>query len=402
MFAETVVLLRYASVLGRNEDFLTIQADDDGTLQQKRPRYINPFEGRAKRINLSGLFLFDPDVALRLGGRSTRMIFADMGRESLFKGLERAARLGRFSKGLKDELLELMPRTIQGHMRAAFDGSEVAAKHFAGIGPWEAYALGAARDEAGNSEAISASMQFLCDVERASRRAIELCRDGRFLDASEALANDELMKHFMPPALLCGFAEVVKFEDLLLLRVAVALEVWLSLLAIWDIEARPADIDDEGSYVSLLIPEEGSVGKNSIALLFDWLLKAAQVPSAVALARDARLRKIGIDGGTLGAWSRGTNFPRSSYTKVISNALLCSDDAVAFKAICAVARQLNFLGYVAQHFQNMIAGLKGADVGNRVTPWPYLPFGYDTIESWLRGRYPFWLKFHRANLGDSS
>lgn len=385
-------------MLERIEDFLTRKADDDAALQQKCPRYINPFEGRAKRIHLSGLFLFDPDVALRLGGRSMRMAFVEMGRESLFKGLERAARLGRISKGLKEELLELMPPTMQDDMQAALDGEESACNRMDLIGPWEAYALGAARDEAGNAEAMSASMRFLCDVERASRRVTELCKDGRFLDASKELANDELVKHFMPPAFLCGFAEAVKFEDLLLLRVAIALEVWLSMLAIWDIEARPAAIDDEGSYVSLLIPQEGSVGKNSIALLFDWVLKAAHVPTPAALARDARLRKVSIDGSTLGAWSRGRNFPRSSYTKLISDALLCSDDAAVFKALCAVARQLNFLGYVAQYFQEMICGLKGTDGGNLVTPWLGLPFGYDTIESWLRGRYFVWLQFHRARL----
>jgi hypothetical protein len=377
---------------------LTIYKSGDEAPHQKRPRYINPFEGRAKRIHLSGLFLFDPDVLLRLRGGSMRTAFAEMGRESLFKGLERGARVGRFSEALKKELLELMPPLIRRNMRAAFDGSEVDADHLALIGPWEAYSLGAAHNEAGEAEVMPASMQFLCNVERASRRPTELCSEGCFLEASDALANDELMKHFMFPALLSAFVEAAKFEDLLLLRVTVALEVWLSLLALWDIEARPADIDDEGSHVSLLIPEEGSVGKNTIALLFDWLLRAAQVPTAAALAKDARLREISIDGGTLGAWSRGTNFPRSSYAKVISNALLCSDDAAAFKVLCAAARQLNFVGYIAQHCEEKIGRLKGASVENRTRPRLCLPFGHDTVESWLRGRYPFWLRFHRASL----
>ena len=389
----------------RSEVFLSVEEDDDGATQQKRPHYLNPFEGRAKPIQLSGLFLFDPDVALRINGGSLRMNFMEIGRESLFKGLERGARLGRFSKRATKELLELLPSKMRGDMRAAFDGGEVTAEYLDLIpGPWGAFALGlcATRDEASNAEAMSASMQFLCDVERASRHVTELCKEGRFSDASEALGNDKLMGQFIAPAFFRRFAAVDKYEDLFFLRVVGALEVWLSLLAIWDIEARPADIDDKCSYVSLLIPKEGTEGKNSIALMFDWLLTTVQVPTVAALARDGRLKAIGINEGTLGAWSRGTNFPRSSYVKTISNALLCSEDARVFKAVCAVARQLNFLGYVAQDVQNMIGRLKGAEVENTVTPWLCLPFGYDTIESWLRGRYPFWLKFHRAKLEEKS
>ncbi len=330
-----------------------------------------------------------------------RMIFVAMGKESLFKGLERAARLGRCSNALKEELCKSMPQSLVDAMRTSIDGDALTGERFGLTGEWEAFALGACA-ESDAAVVRPASMQFLCDVERASRRPAELCREGRFLDAAEALANDELMKHFLSPVLERAFGETANFDDLMLVRAFVAIEVWLSLLAIWDIEARPSDVDDGGSFLALLIPAKVAVAKNPVALLFDWLLNAAHVPTAAALARDPRLDGVRIDSGTLGAWSRGTNFPRSAYMKVISRALLSAEDAATFQVLCAVARQLNFLGYVAQDIHEKIRNLEDTELKNHFSSWLRLPFGYDTIESWLLGRYPVWLQFHRARLGAGS
>jgi len=77
--------------------------------QQRRPCCLNPFDGRKKPIQLSGLFLFKPAVALRIRSQSVRTTSMEIGEESLYKGRERAGRAVRVTKLLKRRLIELLP-----------------------------------------------------------------------------------------------------------------------------------------------------------------------------------------------------------------------------------------------------------------------------------------------------
>lgn len=47
---------------------------------------------------------------MRLMGQSTRKIFIQTGEESLFKGIERAGRMARVTKSLRDGVIALLPR----------------------------------------------------------------------------------------------------------------------------------------------------------------------------------------------------------------------------------------------------------------------------------------------------
>jgi hypothetical protein len=366
----------------------------------RRPSYLNPFEGRKKPIHLSGLFLFDPDVAMRLQGRSLRTTFIEMGEESFYKGLERAAQLGRATQSLKDRLIDSLPGATGKALAAAFDAPDLSANAFAQMGPWEAHLLGALCNEDGEKTTWPPSAQFLCDVERAGRHATALFDKGQFQNAAEYVAKHSLLQHFMSPEVLHGLAQPLQPYDRLTLRIVVALEVWLSLLALWDMEARPDDIDDEHSYILPLFgnEDEQDKSKNTAARLFDWLLKAAKVSSLAALQNDPRLNAFSIQAGTLGAWSRGTNFPSSSYASGIAKALLSAADASTFKILSAGARQLNFLGYIAQHVEALVRPLEGASAELAKQLGISLPFGHATIEGWMRTRYVFWLQFHRPSI----
>lgn len=390
------VLAAGMTLIEHNEDLVT--APTIKRVPQRRPRYLNPFEGRKKPIQLSGLFLFDPEVPMRLRGQSVRTSFIKMGEESLYKGLERAGRMGRATKSLRDRLIALLPPTIGKAMADAFDAPSASTHAFSQMGPWEAHLLGAMCDENGNPTVWPTSAQFLYDVEHASRSAATLCDKGQFRAAAEYLASHALLQRFMSPEVLHGIAQPLHPNDRLALRIVVALEVWLSLLALWDIEARPGDADDAGSYIKQLLTQEETT-KNSVALLFDWLLKRANVETPAALMNDLRLREFSIQVGTLGAWSRGTNFPSASYGTAIAQALLSAEDAATFKILSAAARQLNFLGYVAGYIEEITGRLEGAAAAQVRLLGLCLPFSCDTIEVWMRSRYPVWLQFHRANLG---
>lgn len=363
----------------------------------RRPCYLNPFEGRKKPIQLSGLFLFDPEVAMRLQGRSIRTTFTEMGEESLYKGLERAGRMGRATKSLKRRLLVLLPGTIGKALAAAFDTPDESTHAFAQMGPWEAHLLGAMHDENGRTTVWPTSAQFLCEVERASLRATTLFHEGQAQTASQYLAGHARLQCFMSPEVLHGLAQITNPNDLLALRIVVALEVWLSLLALWDIEARPEDVDDNRSYVMQLLTPGREMVKNSVAQLFEWLLKTANVATSAALMKDPRLKEFSVQVGTLGAWSRGTNFPSASYGTAIAKALLSAEDAATFTSLSAAARQLNFLGYVAQYLEKIVGTLERAKAEHAKLLGIGLPFGHDTIEAWMRSQYPVWLQFHRAN-----
>ncbi len=379
-----------------NEDSVTASATKN--LRQRRPRYLNPFEGRKKPINLSCLFLFHPDVAMRLRGRSVRTTYIEMGEESLFKGLERAGRTGQVTKALRDRLLDLLPPATAETLAVAFDLPDSPANAFAQMGLWEAYLLGAMCDESGKSTAWPASAQFLCDVERASRKATMLFDEGKFQAAAQYLAGHSLLRRFMSPESLHGLAQPLHSNDRLVLQTGVALEVWLSLLALWDIEAGADDVDDDHSFIEQFLPPDDNTAKNTVAQLFDWLLKSAKVATPAALKKDPRLKAFGVQVGTLGAWSRGTNFPSASYGTAIAKALLSAEDAATFRRLSAAGRQLNFLGYVAQHIKNVVKTLEGAKAEQAKHLGLGLPFGHDNIEAWMRCRYPVWVQFHRANL----
>jgi hypothetical protein len=383
-------------VIVQNEDTVTAHATDAFAL--RRPRYLNPFEGRKKLIQLSGLFLFDPEVAMRLQGWSVRTAFIEMGEESLYKGLERAARLGRATKSLRDRLIVLLPETTGKALAAAFDAPDAPRHALAQMGPWEAHLLGAMCDENGKITTWPASAQFLCDIEQASRQAAALCKDGQSQAAAEYLAGHTLLQRFMSPEVLHGIAQTPNPDDQLVLRLIVALEVWLSVLALWDIEKRTKDTDDDRSYIKQLLARDDKAAKNSVAQLFDWLLTTANVATPAALIDDPRLKGFSVQVGTLGAWSRGTNFPSASYGTAIANALLSAGDAATFKILSVAARQLNFLGYVAQYLEKIVGGLEGAKAEHAKLLGLGLPFGHVTIEAWMRSRYPVWLQFHRANL----
>lgn len=367
-----------------------------------RPTYLNPFEGRRKPIHLSGLFLFDPDVSMRLQGSSVRTAFIDMGEESLYKGLERAGQLGRVTQSLKERLLLLLPGLTGKAVVAAFDAPDLSASGFAQMGPWEAHLLGALCNEDGEKTDWPPSAQFLCDVERAGRQATALFDEGKLHGAADYLAEHALLQRFMSTAVLHGLAQPIHPNDRLALRIVVALEVWLSLLALWDTETRPDDIDGNRSCVLPLLTLNSEPGKNTVARLFDWLLKAANVSSPAALLDDARLHTFSIQPGTLGAWSRGTNFPSASYGAAIAKALLSAEDAATFKTLSAAARQVNFLGYIGQHIEDLVRPLEGAVAEQARQLGIGLPFGHTTIEDWMGSRYPVWLQFHRASLSQSA
>jgi hypothetical protein len=365
------------------------------TVLKSQARFINPFSGRAKAIELSGLFLFDPIVEVKLGGNPLRGLFVEMDKESLYKRLERSAKLGvPWSKRLSNEVFELLPPQMHEEMRAMLAGDESIAQREGIVGLWTCYFY-MTRSLMGNP--LDSHEQWTMDIERACVDAATLCDRGEFAGAARLLANDPLMRHFLWPAALEAIEKSPSRQGLHPVRAAVALEVRLSIMACWDVQLQVAAGNVETANFACLLPSPNSKAKNAIGLFFRWLLEKAGVSTITALSEDVRLAGVSVDIGTLGAWSRGTNLPIWSYLKVISVALFGVVETEETQRMYWAATYFNFVGYYAESIVSLVGKMETTTAALALAPWPTFPFGHDSIESWFGSRYQYWLEFHRRS-----
>lgn len=360
--------------------------------QKSKPKFINPFGGRAKALELSGLFLFDPTVELKLGGHPLRSLYVEMEKESLYKSLERSAKLRiPWSQRLSNDVIALLPPAIQDDMRAMLVGDESVAQRRGVVGLWSLYFY---MLESSRTRPLHAHEQLTIDIERACVDAAALCDQGCFAEASRLLAADPLMRNFLWPAALEAIAEAANFQGLLPARASVALEARLSIIACWDVQLQIAAGEVEKSNFAFLLPSLHQRGKNPVSLFFRWLLERAGVSTIRALSEDVRLASSRIDVGTLGAWSRGTNLPKWPYLKAISDALFGEHEADETQRMFWAATYFNFIGYFAALLSERAKNVAGTSASTALAPWPAMPFDHSSIESWLTARYQYWLAFH--------
>jgi hypothetical protein len=358
-------------------------------------RFINPFQGRAKALELSGLFLFDPTVEMKLGGTPLRALYSEMNKESLYKCLERSKKLNLpWTDRLTNELVELLPESIQDEIRAGLRGDEsvLHRENIVGLWGFYFYMLDKLRERPRHPHE-----QLIIDIERACVGAATLCNEGRFNEASALLKTDPVMRNFLWPAALEAIANATNFRGLIAVRASVALEVRVSIMACWDVQLQVADNEPEKSNFAFLLPSTQLRGKNSVSLFFQWLLEKSGASTVRALSEDARLVSSSIDPGTLGAWSRGRNLPKWSYLKSLSDSLVGADEVDETQRMYWATTYFNFIGYYAEYLSALAMKATGTSAAALLAPWPAMPFGYDSIESWLQNRYQFWLEFHRLH-----
>ena len=293
---------------------------------------------------------------------------------------------------LTNELVELLPKSIQDEMCAALHGDESVLHREGIVGLWGfyLYVLGKLREDP-----LHAHEQLIIEIERACVQAATLCNVGQFAEASAVLEADPLMGNFLWPAALKAIATAPNFRGLIAARASVALEVRVSIMACWDVQLQVAAGEPQKSNFAFLLPSPHLRGKNSVSLLFQWLLERSGVSTVCALRDDVRLVSSSVDSGTLGAWSRGTNLPKWSYLKLLSDALLGADEMDETQRLYWATTYFNFIGYYAEYLSALAMKVAGTPAADSLAPWPATPFGHDSIESWLQNRYQFWLEFHR-------
>lgn len=386
----------WRSAMVADTEFVEI-SNKTRTDQKWKTRFINPFGGKAKAIELSGLFLFDPTVDMKLEGYPVRGLYVEMGKESLYKRLERSAKMKLpWSQRLADDVIQLLPLPISEAVRAMLRGDDSVAHRMGIVGLWGFYFHTL---ESCRIYPLHAHEQLIMDIERACVDAAALFDQGRFVEAAKLLAADPLMRNFVWPAALEAMGVSPTIQGLLPARASVSLETRLSIMACWDVQLQVAAGDVETSNFAFLLPSSNPRGKNSVSLLFQWLLEKAGVSTIKALSEDARLVSLNIDVGTLGAWSRGTNFPKWSYLKSMSDALFGVTETQETQRVYWAAVYFNFIGYYADLLSEGAKKVAGTSSADAFAPWPAMPFGHCSIQSWFSVRYQYWLDFHRRRCG---
>lgn len=362
-------------------------------------RYHNPFPGKPAPLPMSGIFLFGPEVDLKLGGLTMRTLFIEEGRESLFKRIERTVKLKQEpTPALMHDLLGWLPdcRT-RDEFAAAFDGNVDARRRLDGIGPWEFFAAGMYENP---PRAKPYWIKFFVELERACLGASRMLCDGRVTEAAAAVSHHELLGRLLWPDALSIWANRTEMQRLLPLRASIAVEVRLSQLAAMDVglnRTSPLGRDVTSLFMTLL-PEPENPSRTPTRQLFRWLMEAAGAKSMTKLLADPRLASVdGLDLSTMKRWSSGACHPDRSLLQRVAESLFGGADYEPIQLLDMGARYLNLMGYLAQTLTERARRLSDAGEAPVLAPWPLLPFGYESFESWCQARYPVWLAFHQQH-----
>ena len=372
---------------------LQIHRDVESSLRHGA-RFFNPFPGKPVALPLSGLFLFDPSVSLKLAGHPLRGLITELGDESLYKRFERTMKGAQAANiGLIRDLLGRLPADAANlaEMRAAADGDVQAQQRMQAMGIWEAYFKGGIGEE----EQLTLHRTHILEIERASAEPHNLVRQGRLAEAMEHLARDPLTTRFFWPEAKTIFNHAANERQLVPLQASLAIEVHLSCLVAWDVELQLDGCSTTGSLLRDVLPSTESPGCNPTSLFFRWLKREVGASSMKALLEHPKARGLSLDIVTLKRWSRGSHHPSITWLRPLMRAFFGDAEYAPAWSRYWGAKHLNMLGFLAQQLSERTAAAKGAEQRSALLPWPAFPFGYTSFEEWGQARYGYWLAYHQ-------
>ncbi len=325
---------------------------------EKAVRFYNPFPGKPAPLQLSGLFLFDPSVILKLSGYPFRSLMAELGGEALYKRYERFIKGAHpASVSMFHDLLDKIPAaasTSLSELKAALEGDVAAQAHVNAMGLWECFFRGAH-----GSEQPPRHHVHILALERACAPAQRLVLDNKMLEAVEQLSTDPLMSRFLWPEASAIFRRARDTAGLVLLQASLAIELHLSCIAAWDVELCTKRSTGD-SFICDVLPGADLSGRNPTALLFRWLMREAGCKSITALHAHPKANGLSLDMVTLKRWSSGSHHPSVTWLRLLVGALFDDADYLPAWARYWGAKHLNMLGFLAQHLSAM-ACQPGAD-----------------------------------------
>ena len=365
-------------------------------------RYINPFQGKKSPIHIPGLFLFSPMVDMKLHGHPPRAIFADMGEESLFKRLKEIKGDVPPPKKLKDDFRKLFPDAVLTDIFvAAMDGDVIAQERLKSMGDWEIVLYDKCFEK---DKTISAQSSFILEVEHACKEPLRAILENRYTEAAALLSSHHLMQHFLSEDVLSALSSAHSSEQIEPLQISVGLEIRLSLVALVDVSLEAKGGGTNFSHFRCLLPYAREIPMsrkyipNPTSQFYAWLKEKVDAPAIEKLFGDNLLDEDSASIATLKRWSAGTHQPNENAIKKVAVQLFEDEEYEPLWNMYWASVYLNFIGYYAKLYQDRAIMFAATQQPVAVAPWPKLPFGYDSVDSWLEARYPIWLDFHRGRI----
>ncbi len=327
---------------------------------------------------LGGLFLFHPEIVLKLMGFSLRKMFG----EALYK---------RVSRLLADENIEdvgpirfeAIAEEISGGaglpdtFLAALQGDEEARRKLDDIGLWGAFLWGM---NSSRRHDLPYHLDYVVSLERACQEPTKLVLERDFGGAARAIANHPLLAPVVDQRAGEILVKMTDRDGLLPWRASVAVEAHLSILAAWEAQSGSS----ESKLVALLPTSE----LNPIGVWFRWIKKEAGAKSITSF-----LDRVGVAEATAKNWSSGKQLPTMTVHKLLMESIFGDKQNALGWFNYWAAKQLLWLGYLAKKVERGAKCAKDPDA-RAVLPWPAYPFGHASFEAWCQARYPFWFDYH--------
>ncbi|MBR8219668.1 hypothetical protein [Burkholderia vietnamiensis] len=362
--------------------------------------FATPFTGKPTKLHLSGLFLLDPSVLMKLSGHPMQAMLKDALGEALAKRMERALRDNTESPELLDALLDALPDwpiDITAQLRRAAAGDKAAADMLADMGPWETF-------YAVLNEPLTYSNDYRLAIERASRPVEAAFRQKDYATCAQLLCRNPVLKPLVWGDATQALMQVKDMEGVIAFQFAVAMELELSCLAALDVQLGIGDQVKEPIF-SVLLQDTEHPDRNPPALFFQWLRQTTGLSTLAEIEARLSLAGTPVHLVTLKNWSRGRQIPTFAWLRLL--VALCPNEADQQRAewLYWGTKLLNLLGHYSTRFvkltQRQFAEATHPAAGQHEPLWLRFPHGYSTFGDWARGRYPHWFTYHRTRIADA-
>jgi len=315
----------------------------------------------------------------------------EAGYESLYKRIQNPNDESRILRATHDMAAILdLPKCIVD----ALSGDTEVREIFSKMGVWEVFALGAKLHE----EQWPQPLKFCIGVERSTHQSLILFHERKYDEALALLMESPLVCLLLWPEAIDILHKRNSLDALLPLRGMVALEVILSRLAGYDAHTCHS-LAISNSLVLDVLPTTLTEDKNPTALFFKWIKRQIDLPTISAILNAKKASKLTLDESLLKRWSNGTHMPSEKALKSLLEAFF--DDPVAKDIWMRYygTKCLNFIGYQIQYIQKVMNTAATTELlKDSYRPWPDMPFGFKTTETWFENRYPYWFEYHSKQI----
>lgn len=358
-------------------------------------RHVKP--GRPSPLKLSSAILLCPEAVMALDGKSMRGRYEDAEWISLFKGIERTAklRLTSIPPTLASTFVALAEEAPSSRIRDLFvraigHGDAAAREEIESMGPWAAMQGGLFGDLPAGTTHWTA---HFVEIEAASKSADRFLGEKAYAQAADALAADPRLQVYLTDQALTMLRTASGEERALLARAAGALEVLLSSAARNDVTSH-ADRQSEESFEWLIEPgPDGqlNVGRAWVRRMVEKLGQGT-LEGLIGLAQDPmKPNRTFVDLTTLKRWHSGKVFPSVNKLSPLLKSVLADRKRTEYDlelkrygcAFGSAVRIHKCLGLVR------LVDLKLRAAGH--APGMMEVLAHNSPDDWARMRYVFWL-----------